>query len=124
GICYIRSSRPANPVIYENNEKFEAGKAKVIFRHGGAKATVIGAGITLHEAIEAHDLLAKEGIHINVIDPFTLKPIDKNTIVEVAKASGGKIITVEDHYPAGGLGEAVSSAVAEEANITVKIMAV
>ncbi|XP_071816505.1 transketolase-like isoform X2 [Apostichopus japonicus] len=124
GICFIRSSRPATAVIFDNDEKFEAGKAKVVFRHDDAKATVIGVGITLHEAIEAHDLLAKEGIHINVIDPFTLKPIDKDTIIQAAKASGGKIITVEDHYPQGGLGEAVSSAVAGETGISVKIMAV
>lgn len=124
GICFIRSSRPATEVIYENNEKFEAGKAKVVFRHPDAKATVIGAGITLHEAIEAHNTLAKEGIHINVVDPFTLKPIDKETIVQAAKASGGKIITVEDHYPEGGLGEAVSAAVSGETGISVHIMAV
>lgn len=124
GICFIRSSRPGTTVIYDNDETFAAGKAKVVFRHEGAKATVIGAGITLSSAIEAHDLLAKEGIHINVIDPFTLKPIDKDTIIEAAKASGGKIITVEDHYPEGGIGEAVSSAVAGETGITVKMLAV
>ena len=65
------------------------------------KVTVIGAGITLHEAMEAAKLLEAEGIHIRVVDPFTIKPLDKDTILAAAKATGGKIITVEDHYPEG-----------------------
>ena len=63
--------------------------------------TVVGAGVTLYEALKAYDELKKEGINIRVIDPFTLKPIDKELLVASAKATGGRVITVEDHYPEG-----------------------
>ena len=65
------------------------------------KVTLIGAGITMDEAVKAYDELAKEGINVRVIDPFTIKPLDKATILAAAKATGGKIVTVEDHYPQG-----------------------
>lgn len=85
---------------------------------------VIGAGVTVHEAITAANELAKSGIHVRLLDPFTVKPIDKEAIIKNAKETGGRIVTVEDHYAQGGLGEAVLSAVAEERNIIVKVMAV
>jgi len=85
---------------------------------------VIGAGVTLIEAVKAADELAKEGTHIRVMDPFTLKPIDKEAIITHAKAVGGKILTVEDHYIEGGIGETVCAAVAEETGITVRMLAV
>lgn len=85
---------------------------------------VIGGGVTLNEALTAAAELAKAGIHIRVLDPFTIKPIDKEAIINNAKEVGGRIITVEDHYVQGGLGEAVLSAVAMERNIIVKLMAV
>lgn len=88
------------------------------------KVLVIGGGVTLHEALAAAAELIKVGIHIRVMDPFTVKPIDKEGIISNAKEAGGRIITVEDHYAQGGLGEAVLSAVGMERNIVVKLMAV
>ncbi|XP_058807685.1 transketolase isoform X1 [Phymastichus coffea] len=124
GICFIRTSRPNTPVIYKNDEPLAIGKAKVVRSSNSDQALLIGAGVTLHESVKAADILAKSGINVRVIDPFTIKPIDQNTIIENAVQVGGKIITVEDHYPEGGLGEAVLSAVAEHPNIVVRKLAV
>ncbi|XP_036387583.1 transketolase-like protein 2 [Megalops cyprinoides] len=124
GICFIRTSRPDTAVIYSPQEKFEVGQAKVVRHSGSDKVTVIGAGVTLHEALKAADQLAMEGVNIRVIDPFTIKPLDAATIVSNARATGGRVITVEDHYKEGGLGEAVCAAVAEEPGIVVHRLAV
>lgn len=124
GICFIRTSRPATAVLYKNDEPLVIGKAKVIKSSTNDQVLVIGAGVTLHEAVKAADELAKVGINIRVIDPFTIKPIDAQTIIKNAKEVGGSIVTVEDHYSQGGLGEAVQSAVALERNIIVKKLAV
>ncbi|RXM33460.1 Transketolase-like protein 2 [Acipenser ruthenus] len=124
GICFIRTSRPETAVLYSPEEKFEVGQAKVVRQSDSDKVTVIGAGVTLHEALTAADELAKEGINIRVIDPFTIKPLDAETIISSARATGGRIITVEDHYREGGLGEAVCGAVAEEPTILVQRLAV
>uniref|UniRef100_A0A8C8RSA7 transketolase n=1 Tax=Pelusios castaneus TaxID=367368 RepID=A0A8C8RSA7_9SAUR len=123
GICFIRTSRPETPVIY-SSEKFEIGQAKVVRKSGADRVTVIGAGVTLHEALAAADELAKQGIPIRVIDPFTIKPLDAATIISSARATGGRIITVEDHYREGGIGEAVAAAVSEEPGIVVQSLAV
>lgn len=124
GICFIRTSRPATAVLYKNDETLAIGKAKVVKSSAKDQALVIGAGVTLHEAIKAADELAKSGINVRVIDPFTIKPIDAQTIIKNAKDVNGRIVTVEDHYAQGGLGEAVQSAVALERNIIVKKLAV
>uniref|UniRef100_A0A4D5R8Z3 transketolase n=1 Tax=Scolopendra viridis TaxID=118503 RepID=A0A4D5R8Z3_SCOVI len=124
GICFIRTSRPNTPVIYENTEVFEIGKAKIVRSDKKDSVLVIGAGVTLHEAIKASDDLKNSGTHVRVMDIFTLKPIDEEGIIKHAKAAGNRIITVEDHYPQGGLGEAVLSAVAMEPEIEVRKLAV
>ncbi|XP_061113074.1 transketolase-like [Conger conger] len=124
GICFIRTSRPDTPVLYRSEEKFEVGQAKVVRKSDSDRVTVIGAGVTLHEALTAADQLAKEGVNIRVIDPFTIKPLDSATILLSARATGGRIITVEDHYKEGGLGEAVCSALGEEPGIVVQRLAV
>ncbi|GFG33508.1 hypothetical protein Cfor_04979 [Coptotermes formosanus] len=124
GICFIRTSRPNTPILYKNDEILQIGKAKVVKKSANDKVLVIGAGVTLHEAIAAANELSKASINIRVLDPFTVKPIDSEAIIANAKECGGRILTVEDHYPEGGLGEAVLSAVAEEENITVKKLAV
>ncbi|XP_029662177.1 transketolase-like protein 2 isoform X1 [Formica exsecta] len=124
GICFIRTSRPVTAVLYKNDEPLAIGKAKVIKSSANDQVLLIGAGVTLHEAVKAADELAKVGINARVIDPFTIKPIDAQTIIKNAKEVGGRIVTVEDHYPQGGLGEAVQSAVALERNIIVKKLAV
>ncbi|XP_074095226.1 transketolase-like protein 2 isoform X2 [Cotesia typhae] len=124
GVCFIRTSRPNTAIIYDNNESMAIGKAKVIRSAAKDQVLVISAGVTLHEALKAADQLAAAGISVRVIDPFTVKPIDSATVIANAKECGGRIITVEDHYPEGGLGEAVASAVALERNIIIKKLAV
>ncbi|XP_073430282.1 transketolase isoform X1 [Dendrobates tinctorius] len=124
GISFIRTSRPENAVIYNNNEEFKIGEAKVVQQSKNDQATVIGAGVTLHEALAAAELLKKDTITIRIIDLFTIKPLDRQTILDSAKATKGRIITVEDHYPQGGIGEAVAAAVVGEPGITVKSLAV
>ncbi|MFT7814257.1 transketolase-like protein 2 [Arapaima gigas] len=124
GICFIRTTRPETPVIYPAEEKFEVGCAKVVHQSENDKVTIIGAGVTLHEALTAAEELATEGLSIKVIDPFTIKPLDTTTIVSSAKATGGRLIVVEDHYKEGGLGEAVCSIVAKEHGIVVQTLAV
>ncbi|XP_015270940.1 PREDICTED: transketolase-like protein 1 [Gekko japonicus] len=124
GICFIRTSRPETPILYSPEEKFAIGQAKVVRKSNSDKVTVIGAGVTLHEALTAADELAKQDIHIRVIDPFTIKPLDAETIISNAKATGGRIITVEDHYREGGIGEAVAAAVSEEPGLLVQSLAV
>ncbi|XP_034944619.1 transketolase-like protein 2 isoform X2 [Chelonus insularis] len=124
GVCFIRTSRPNTAVIYENNESFAIGKAKIVKTSSKDQVLVIGAGVTLYEAIKAAQELAGLGIHARVMDPFTVKPIDAASIISNAKDCGGRIVTVEDHYPEGGLGDAVMSAVALERNIIVKKLAV
>ncbi|KAJ9583408.1 hypothetical protein L9F63_022274, partial [Diploptera punctata] len=124
GICFIRTSRPNTAILYKNDEVMQIGKAKIVKKSAKDQVLVIGAGVTLHEALTAATELAKAGIHIRVMDPFTVKPIDTEAIISNAKECGGKILTVEDHYPQGGVGEAVLSAVALEKNIIVKKLAV
>ncbi len=123
GLAYMRTSRPKTPVIYGPDEQFPIGGSKVVRQGRNDKAAVIGAGVTLFEALKAYDLLKSEGIEIRVIDAYSLSPIDVKTMTEAGRATGGMIITVEDHYSAGGIGDAVSEAVAP-AGYTVKRLAV
>jgi len=117
GISYMRTTRMDTEVIYDLSEEFKIGGCKVL-REGG-DACVIGAGVTLYEALKAHDVLSGEGIKISVIDLYSVKPLDTDTILEVAKKSGNKVVTVEDHYEAGGIGEAIKGALVNE-NIQVE----
>jgi transketolase len=112
GMAYMRTSRPKTPVIYGPEEKFPIGGSKVVRQSDGDVATVIGAGVTVFEALKACDQLKAEGIAIRVIDAYSVQPIDAATLIEAARATGGAVITVEDHYAAGGLGDAVSEALA------------
>jgi len=111
GIVYIRTTCMGTPIIYGPEEKFPIGGCKVLRRSETDVVTVIGAGVTLFEALAACDALQKEGIHIRVIDLYSVKPVDAATLLDAAQATKG-LITVEDHYPEGGLGEAVRSALA------------
>lgn len=124
GVCFIRTSRPNTAVLYGNNDKFEIGKARVVRQSDKDTVLLIGAGITLYEALKAADELAKTGVNARVLDPFTVKPLDQAAVIAHAKAVGGRVVVVEDHYAQGGLGEAVLSAVAEESRIVVKHLAV
>jgi transketolase len=112
GMAYMRTSRPKTPVIYGPDETFPIGGSKVVRQSAHDKAAVIGAGVTLFEALKAYDQLKAEGIEIRVIDAYSLQPVDEKTMNEAARATGGVLITVEDHSPAGGIGDAVSEAVA------------
>lgn len=109
GIVYIRTTRKETPILYGNEEGFEIGGSRVVRKSEKDAITVIAAGITLHEAIAACDRLADEGIHVRVVDLYSIKPIDREMLREVALETHA-IITVEDHYPEGGIGEAVRSA--------------
>jgi transketolase len=96
---------------------------KVLRESGGDVATVIGAGVTVFEALKAHDELKTNGMPIRVIDLYSVSPVDRDGLVAAARATGGHLITVEDHYPAGGIGDAVAAAVAD-AGFTVHRLAV
>lgn len=113
GVNYLRTSRPKTPILYSKDEKFPIPGFKVVRQGPQDKVTVIGAGITLHEAIQAADELKSQGTAIRVIDLYCVKPIDGKALAEQIKATGGRLITVEDHWPEGGIGEAVLGALAE-----------
>ncbi len=111
GIAYLRTTRPKTPVIYNDSESFPIGGCKVLRASSHDVATVVGAGITLHEALKAYEQLRAEGIAIRVIDLYSVKPLDADTLIRCGRETNGVIITVEDHYPQGGIGEAVVAAV-------------
>ena len=108
GMAYIRTTRMKTPVIYDADETFVIGGSKTLAKSEKDRATVVGAGVTLHEALKAYDELKKEEILIRVIDLYSIKPIDEKSLRQAAEETSC-IITVEDHYPEGGIGEAVRS---------------
>jgi len=110
GIAYLRTHRGALPVLYAADESFEVGGSHVL--RDGDDVTLVGAGVTLHEALAAAERLAGEGVQARVIDLYSVKPVDVDTIAQAA-AETGAIVTVEDHWPEGGLGDAVLGALAE-----------
>jgi transketolase len=114
GISYLRTSRPATNMLYDKNETFEIGGCKVLRQSDHDTCCVIAAGITLHESLKAYEALKKQGVSISILDLYSVKPVDKKTIIEVAKRSANKIVTVEDHYLHGGLGCAINRAVINE----------
>jgi transketolase len=111
GPVYLRMSRPKTPVIYANDAPFRIGGSNVLRESAHDVATVIGAGITLFEALKAYDLLKAEGLAIRVVDAYSVQPIDEATMQRCAHETA-RLITVEDHYAVGGLGDAVARAVA------------
>jgi transketolase len=115
GITYMRTTREKTAIVYDKGESFPIGGSKVV--RGGSnkdRATIVAAGITLHEALKAVDVLAHEDISVRVIDLYTVKPIDAETLADAARATGGRIVVVEDHWVEGGIGDAVLAALAEE----------
>ena len=108
GVYFLRTSRPKSPVIYGNDEQFPVGGAKVLRQNAGDKVTVVAAGVTLHEALKAADALKAEGIGITVIDAYSIKPLGKKEILAAAQKTNNTVVTVEDHYSEGGLGDAVA----------------
>jgi transketolase len=113
GIAYLRTLRPATPVLYEPDEEFEIGGSRVLRSSDEDEVALVGAGITVHEALRAADLLAADGVAARVIDLYSIKPLDLATLAAAAEATRGRIVTVEDHWPEGGLGDAVASALAD-----------
>ncbi|HLH63095.1 MAG TPA: transketolase [Ktedonobacteraceae bacterium] len=107
GIVYMRTTREATPTIYSAGDEFMIGGSKVVHSSENDEATVIAAGITLHEALKAYDQLQQEGINVRIIDAYSVKPLDEETIIAAAEETGGRIVVVEDHWPEGGLGDAV-----------------
>ncbi|MBF6589130.1 MAG: transketolase [Ktedonobacterales bacterium] len=112
GIVYLRTTREKTPVIYDAEEQFPIGGSKVLRQSESDRATIVAAGITLHEALKAYDMLKSLGITVRVIDAYSVKPIDATTLRAAAQASGRRIVVVEDHWPEGGLGDAVLEAFA------------
>jgi transketolase len=108
GMVYIRTTRMKTPILYENSDTFTIGGSKVLRRSDSDKVTLIAAGITIQEALRAHDELMKDNIAVRVIDLYSIKPIDEATLKEAARSTKA-LIVVEDHSPEGGMGEAVRS---------------
>jgi transketolase len=112
GISYIRTTRAATPVVYGPDEEFPVGGSRVLRSSDEDEVTIVGAGITVVEALAAADTLASDGISARVVDCYSVKPIDVDGLREAAAATGA-VVTVEDHWPEGGLGEAVLAALAD-----------
>jgi len=121
GISYLRGLRPKTPVIYDPSEEFEIGGSKLLKPSGDSSAMILATGITVNEALKARETLQEEGISAGVMDIYSVKPIDKEGILETVQ-NASFILTVEDHYPEGGMGEAVAAAVGQ--NIPVYSQAV
>ncbi len=113
GIRYLRTTRGATPVLYEPGETFTIGGAKVVRESDDDAVCLVGAGITLHEALKAADALASEGVNARVVDAYSVKPIDAATLRSAAAASSNRVVVVEDHWPEGGLGDAVREVFAD-----------
>ena len=107
GISYIRSTRSGLPTIYSADDEFPIGGAKVVRESDDDQVTLVGAGVTLHEALKAADALAQDGINARVVDLYSVKPVDAETLTAASNATGGRLVVAEDHWPEGGLGDAV-----------------
>ena len=112
GMVYLRTMRQDTPVLYDAKETFQIGGSKVLRHSSDDRLTLVGTGTTVHEALKAFDQLKGDGIAVRVIDAYSIKPIDTVTLRAAADATGA-IVTIEDHYAAGGLGEAVLQALAD-----------
>ncbi|MEW6731567.1 MAG: transketolase [Acidobacteriota bacterium] len=122
GIVYMRTTREKTPLLYQPDEEFHIGGSKVLRHSDNDKATVVAAGITVHEALKAAHQLAQEGIAVRVIDAYSIKPIDTTTLYQAARDTNGKIVVVEDHWSEGGLGDAVLAAFAGSSTLPPRII--
>ena len=113
GISFLRTLRPSTPVIYGPDEEFPIGGSRVVRSSEDDRVTVVAAGITVHNAIEACEQLQGEGTNVRLIDAYSVKPLDAATLQESVRSTGGRLVVAEDHWPEGGLGEAVLSALAQ-----------
>jgi transketolase len=117
GIVYIPTSRPKTPVLYSNEVLFPIGGSHLVRKSDKDRATVVAAGITVHEALKAASQLETEQISIRVLDAYCVKPIDGAALLNAADATGGRVVVVEDHHAEGGLGDAVLNAVGNQAKV-------
>ena len=111
GLVYFRTARPKTPILYSADEEFLLGGSKTLRSSDHDRVTLLAAGYTVHEALKAADQLAERGINVRVIDMYSVKPLDRETLRRASRETE-LMVTVEDHYPAGGLGEAVAVQVA------------
>lgn len=116
GLAYLRTSRPATPILYAKGEEFPIGGSKVLKKSQKDMVAVVAAGITVHEALKAYEELRMENVSVRLIDAYSIQPIDPKIRKEVAKA-GNKVVVVEDHFRSGGLGDALANLLAGEADI-------
>ncbi len=113
GIVFLRTTRGAYPVLYRPGEDFPVGGSKVHRAGPDDQVALVGAGVTLHECLSAAGELAADGIAVRVIDAYSVKPIDRDTLIDACLMTRGRLVVVEDHYPEGGLGSAVLEALAD-----------
>jgi transketolase len=123
GPAYMRTSRPKTPVIYGPDDVFRIGGLSILRESERDVATVVAAGVTVFEALTAHDELQRTGVSIRIVDLYSVQPVDAGALRRCARETNGRVITVEDHYAAGGLGDAVAEALAPE-GVTVERLAV
>jgi transketolase len=114
GVNYIRTTRGSYPVLYDNDDSFPVGGSKQLRGSDHDDVALIGAGVTLHNCLAAADQLAELGIRARVIDLYSVKPIDRQALLDAARATDGRLVVVEDHYSQGGMGEAVLDALATD----------
>jgi transketolase len=118
-ITYLRTTRMDTPVIYKNDEKFNIGGCKVLKESMQDRVCIVAAGITLHQALKAYSKLQDKNISVSVIDLYSIKPFDKETLLRVVHNSSNKLVIVEDHYGQGGIGEMIKAEFCNE-NIRIK----
>jgi transketolase len=111
GISYLRTTRGGYPVLYDNGDAFPVGGSKLL--RDGDGVTLVGAGVTVHNCLAAAERLAGDGIAARVLDLYSVKPVDRDALVDAVRATGGRMVVVEDHYPQGGLGAAVLEALGD-----------
>ena len=121
GISFLRTTREKTPVIYPPDERFSIGGSRLVRQSESDQVAVVAAGITLHEAVKACDELEQDGINVRLIDAYSVKPIDEQTLREAVRLTGGKVVVAEDHWAEGGLGEAVLAALAGADTLAVKL---
>ncbi len=114
GLTYLRTSRPAMALLYSPNDAFPVGGSKILKSSDADKAVVVAAGITVHEALKAHEMLAREEIAVRIVDAYSVKPVDAEGLRRASVGAGRKVVVVEDHFESGGLGDAAARALAGE----------
>jgi transketolase len=113
GVVYMRTTRGAYPVLYGPDDDFPVGGARLVRSSPDDQVTLIGAGVTLHNCLAAADQLGRDGIAARVLDLYSVKPVDTEALLAAAAATGDRLVVAEDHYPEGGIGEAVLEALSD-----------